>query len=569
MRSNMTGSWRYLAPCVSEKTPPCRAACPLGVPVSDFIEHIENGEINKAAAAILEENPMPSVCGRICVHPCEENCNRGLFDRSVAIHILERYAGDNCSSIKIKKERQKNKHIAIVGAGPSGLSAAYFLLRLGYRITIFEKNPEPGGILRYGIPGYRLPRDVLKRAIGNVLSLYPELRTRAVYGKDFTLKDLESFDAVFFGTGAQEGREIGLHSGHPREIISGIDLLRLIDMGDHAKIGNKIVIIGGGNTAIDAARSLLRLGRKPVILYRRDIEDMPAFKKEVSEALREGVLIETRAIVKEIVKEEGSIIGVSCARVNIDRNGKDGKPDKTALREIDNSRFFIEAENIVTATGEVPDLSIMPENIGCSEGKIGTDRYAMTSIPGIFAGGDLINQPHLVVHALASGKRAAISMDAWLCGASPPEFFGAIATGQDGLSFKEYSSIRSDLLKGKEILTGVPQSVCGIERINLDYFEHVERTREKKLPLSERINTFHEVHTGFDAKNSMSESARCFHCGRCVLCGNCITFCPDISITSSTKHKLIEIDFDYCKGCGLCSMECPRGVIGMKRSSVE
>ncbi len=564
MNANRTGSWRYLAPFVNLKIPPCQAACPLAVPVSEFIHLIESGKPADAAKTIINENPFPAVCGRICVHPCEDRCNRGQFDQNLAIHMLERYAGDNSSPIKTNVDIRNDKNIAIVGAGPAGLSAAYFLLRTGYHVTIFEANDEPGGIIRYGIPEYRMPRSDLKKALENVLSLKPELKTGMTLGKNLSFKDLESFDAVFLGTGAHRGKSPGIPLEKPGDIISGIDMLRRIAAGEHAWIGNRVIIIGGGNTAVDIARSLLRLGRRPVILYRRDIEDMPAFAKEVREALREGVEIEPRTIVKEILKEGSAIIGARCVKVEIEKNEKTGQ---TKFVELEGSYFFMEAENIVTATGEVPDLDFFPPDLKREGDKLYISETGMTSIPDIYAGGDLVVQPHLVVYALASGKKAAISIDASLNGLNPADVFPLIRIAGNGLSFGEYLHIRSRLIKKKNIQPGLPGGICGFEEINLDYFEHTERAREKKLPLSERISTFREVHASYDAGASLKESARCFHCGKCILCDNCMVYCPDISISEDKKKNHVTINYEYCKGCGICAEECPRGVIDMRRES--
>jgi 2-oxoacid:acceptor oxidoreductase delta subunit (pyruvate/2-ketoisovalerate family) len=564
MKANRTGSWRYLAPFVNLKNPPCRAACPLAVPVSEFIHLIETGRPNDAAKEIINENPFPAICGRICVHPCEDRCIRGQFDQGLAIHMLERYAGDNSYPLKINIDKLNDKNIAVVGAGPSGLSAAYFLLRMGYHVTIFEANDEPGGIIRYGIPEYRMPRSDLKKALENVLSLGPVLKTGTALGKNLSFSDLDKFDAVFLGTGAHRGKDTELHSQNPGDIISGIDMLRRIAFGEHAGIGSRVIIIGGGNTAIDTARSLLRIGKKPVILYRRGIEDMPAFAKEVREALREGIDIEPLALVKEIIKEGDKVIGARCVKVELD---KDDKTGKTNFTELENTYFFMEADNIVSATGEIPDLEIFPQGINWDGDKLFINEFAMTGMPRVYAGGDLVRQPHLVVHALASGKKAAISMDASFSGIDQAEAFRLINIAGNGLSFGEYLRIRPGLIRKKKMKPGLPADVCGFDEINLDYFDHAERAREKKLSLSERVNTFHEVHAGYDRGTSLNESGRCFHCGSCILCDNCIVYCPDISISENKKENHVVIDYEYCKGCGLCAEECPRGVIDMKRES--
>lgn len=566
MRENRTGSWRYLAPSVELKTSPCEAACPLAIPISDFILQVERGNLEEAAQIIRHESPFPTVCGRVCIHPCEYKCNRIKQDRSIAIHMLERFVGDHGSAPHLKPVDSSKKQVAIVGAGPAGLAAAYFLGILGYKTTIFEARDEPGGILRYGIPDYRMPVNILQQAVENALCYKPTLKTGTALGDNLSLDELDLFDAVFFSTGAAFGKTPGTALGQASGTVTGVELLGMIKREDYDSIGNRITIIGGGNTAIDVARSLLRLGRRPVILYRREIEDMPAFGKEVREALREGVDIKTGVVVDEIIEADGGVVGVRCSRVTFDRNSQDNRNTFNTLAD---SEFYLETDQVISAIGESPDLSILPGDLKQEEGKVAVDRFGRAGSKRFFAGGDLVNQPHLVVHALASGKRAAVSIDAMFSDFIIEEVDKAIVIADNGISFKRYLEVRQQLKSGIKVIVPSPGQVCGFDEINLDYFDDQERVRERKLSIGERANSFKEVHVGYGDDGAVSEAGRCYHCGHCILCDNCLIYCPDVSIRVDKQQKCVVVDYEYCKGCGLCAVECPRGVIKMEREVVK
>ena len=562
---NKTGSWRYLKPMVETKRSPCEAECPLAIPISDYMFKITNGELEKAAELVLYENPIPSVCGRVCIHPCESKCNREFLDRSVSIHMVERYVGDNANTT-LSKIDKSNKKIAVVGAGPAGLSAAYYLLLLGYKVTIFESSDELGGILHYIIPEYRLPKEDLKKSIKKIIDLGPEIKTGKTLGQNLSFDELEKFDAVFMGIGAWKGRKIDENRTDFDDVELGLDILNHLGKGKNDKIGKNVMIIGGGNTAIDVARSVLRIGNKPMILYRREMEEMPAFSQEIKEAIREGIEIKTSVVLKEIIRSENSVVGVKCVKVKFDKSSKEKRNDFT---EIEDSEFFLETDQVISAIGETPDTSIMKNDIDIKWGKVTVDEFGRTSIPKYFAGGDLIPQPHLVVNALASGKKAAISIDATMKEFDLEKVHSHITVVKNGVSFQHYLNLRKHLIEGSEYESDDLNVLCDPEKINHEYFPEMEKAKEKKLSIDERINSFSEVHLGYEKESAEYEASRCFNCGRCIECDNCVIFCPDVSIKQVPEKSQVGVNYDFCKGCGLCSEECPRGVIEMKKEVIK
>src|SRR4030043_781960 len=291
---NKTGAWRTQRPFYEDKTAPCNAACPAGNDIVSFIQKINQGDVEGAWSLIQEENPFPGVCGRGCFHPCESKCNRGRFDEPIAIHALERFVADLASqrSRKIEKisTREKEK-IAVIGSGPAGMSCAYHLAKLHYHVTVFESFPLTGGLLRIGIPSYRLPKEVLDREISQIEALGVEIRTGVSMGEDLKIENLKDYHAIFIATGAHRRRSLQIPGEKGRSVFSGLDLLKRINLDEKIKVGERVAIIGGGNTAIDVARSVIRLGKRVTILYRRSKEEMPAFEDEIVEAIEEGVEI--------------------------------------------------------------------------------------------------------------------------------------------------------------------------------------------------------------------------------------------------------------------------------------
>jgi NADPH-dependent glutamate synthase beta subunit-like oxidoreductase len=558
MEWNKTGAWRTQRPSYEEKTPPCSAACPAGNNISGFILKTAKGDWEGAWNLIGEENPFPGVCGRVCFHPCESKCNRGSFDEPIAIHALERFIADYGPrpSKKTGKDKEKRKEkVAIIGSGPAGMSCAYHLAKLRYHVTVFESLPLAGGMLRMGIPHYRLPRDVLDREISNIEALGVEIRTGVSLSEHLNLNDLKNYQAIFISTGAHQSRGLQITGEKEKGVLTGLDLLNKVNLRRRVKLGEKIAVIGGGNTAIDVARSLIRLGKKATILYRRSREEMPAFEEEILEALEEGVKI--KYLVNPIrVGQRDGLKRLECLRMEL------GEKDASGRRKpvpIPNSNLFIDADQVVIAAGEEIEASFLPEGLEKREGIVLTRRDGSTGIKGVFAGGDLASNQRTVAHAIGSGKKAAMAIDAFLQGKDPEEAIVQNLIG-DGPSL----SIFGYFHPGERLRNS---HVVAFEELNLDYFEPAKRQRESRSAVKERIKGFKEVSSTLSEDAAAEEAERCFGCGTCNECENCYVFCPDNSILKTGSILSHQVDYDFCKGCGICFTECPRGAISLKEEA--
>ncbi|MGQ9509102.1 MAG: NAD(P)-binding protein [Thermodesulfobacteriota bacterium] len=552
---NKTGAWRAQRPSYMDKTPPCNASCPVGNDIVSFIQKIIEEDFDGALRILKEENPLPGVCGRVCFHPCESRCNRSFFDEPIAIHALERFVADfgEIRERNINNWNEKGKaKIAIIGSGPSGLSCAYHLAKLHYSVTVFESFPLPGGMLRIGIPPYRLPREVLDREISMIKLMGVEIRTGVTLGKDLKWEDLGDYSGIFLATGAHISRTLRIPGEKRKGVSQGLDLLKKINSGKKIQLGEKVAIVGGGNTAIDVARAVIRLGKKATILYRRSKEEMPAFGEEISEALEEGVKI--RYLINPIkIHNEKGIKKLECLRMKL------GEKDETGRRRpvpIPNSNFFIEVDNLIIAAGEEVDYSFLPVRMGRKEGILLTERDGSIGIKGVFAGGDLTSNQRTVAHAIGSGKRAAIAMDCYFKGKDFEEAIHQTLIGEGpSISIFRYLHPEERLMDSH---------ILSFEELNMDYFETARRQRESKLPVKERIKGFKEITSTLPPSSALKEANRCFSCGTCNGCETCYVFCPDASIIKREDLFLREVDYDFCKGCGLCFTECPRGAITLK-----
>jgi 2-oxoacid:acceptor oxidoreductase delta subunit (pyruvate/2-ketoisovalerate family) len=558
MEWNKTGAWRAQRPFYEDKTPPCSAACPAGNDIVAFIQKITQGDFEGAWNLIKEENPFPRICGRVCFHPCESRCNRGDYDEPIAIHALERFVSDFASNLNKKIEKVsgvKKEKIAIIGSGPAGMSCAYHLAKLHYDVTVFESSSSAGGMLRSGIPSYRLPKNVLDREISNIEALGVEIRTGILFSEDLKLDGLKDYQAIFIATGAHRGRGLLIPGEKEKGVVSGLDLLRKINLGKKVKLGDKMAIIGGGNTAIDVARSVIRMGKKATILYRRSKEEMPAFEEEMMEAIEEGVKI--RYLVNPIrIQQKECLKRLECLRMEL------GEKDESGRRRpvpIPHSNFFIEADNVIIAAGEEIEVSFLPKGMERREGIVLTQRDGSTGIKGIFAGGDLTSNQRTVAHAIGSGKKAALAIDCYLKGMDSEEAIRQILIGE-GPSL----SIFRHLHPGERMMN---PHVVTFEELNMDYFEPSKRYTESKGLVKKRIKGFEEVTSTFTEGIALEEAERCFSCGTCNECENCYVFCPDASVIKTKQILSHQVDYDFCKGCGICFSECPRGVISLKEEA--
>ena len=550
-----TGSWRTIKPVFRIKTPPCNEACPAGVDIRGFISLMKSGQFEDAYQLYVEENPFPGVCGRVCFHPCEESCNRKDFDESVGINALERFLAD--FQIPIEKDRAPSgKQVALIGSGPGGLSCSYYLAKLGHRVTVFEALPLIGGLLRAGIPSYRLPSDIVQKEIGRLEELGIQFVTNHRVTKE-TWRTLEVFDAILLAHGAWDRPSFPFASGTIPEgsVINGLDLLKAVKLRETVSLGERVVIIGGGNTAVDAARVSLRLGASVTIVYRRSREEMPAFRAEVDEALDEGVKILFMTSPAGFQKDESGV-RIRCLRNRLSEADESGRP---APIPIEGSDSYIGADTVVSAIGEISDLSFLPPEIEIVHQLVRVNDMCSTGAKGVFACGDLIDQPRSVAHAIGSGKKAAIAIDCHLQGKSKEGLLERLKIGGKGsVSFKRYVS-GSSMSDSREVVH--------FEDLNPSYFPYKRRfLRPKRRSLGQ--NDFEELYGNLPKEMALGEAHRCFSCGFCYQCDNCYLLCPDGSVLlQQDGGSMNTVNYDYCKGCGICANECPVGIISMEREA--
>ena len=524
-RANKTGSWRTERPGYVHRLPPCNHGCPAGENCQQWLYHAEGGDYEAAWRQIMADNPLPAVMGRVCYHPCETACNRGELDEAVGINAVERFLGDEAIRRGWRVEvtaPPTGKRVLVVGAGPSGLSAAYHLALAGHAVTIYDAGPLPGGMMRFGIPRYRLPREILDAEIQRILDLGVTLECdRTVIDLRAEMRD-GGFDAAFLAVGAHISRRAYIPAGSATRMIDAVSVLRSMEGEEPPRLGRRVVVYGGGNTAMDVARTAKRLGaEEAVVVYRRTRERMPAHDFELEEALEEGVLVKWLSTIKRADGER-----VVIERMELD---EDGFPQPTG--ELDE----LDADSVVLALGQETDLSLLDgvPGLEITGGVVQVDERMMTGCPGVFAGGDMVPDERTVTVGIGHGKQAARCVDAWLRGETfehPPS--------PDVIAFGE---------------------------LNPWYYSDAPRTVRPQLEAARRASTFDEVVGGLDESNALFEARRCLSCGNCFACDNCYGVCPDNAVIKLDEPGpyAYEIDLDFCKGCGLCAAECPCGAIEM------
>lgn len=533
MSFNRTGSWRYLRPIYQEKLAPCRGACPAGNDLPHALALIAEGKLIEAWKLFRETNPLPGVCGRVCSHPCETACNRKDYDEAISIAALERRAADACFDLKGEApsaERRKER-VAIVGSGPAGLSCTYFLAKAGYPVTVFEADSELGGMLRLGIPPYRLPRDVLDKEIEDIVRLGAGFVANTRVGEDVALETLwQRYDAVFIASGAQRSRLLQIPGEEDASVLTGLAFLKSANVGQGVSLGQTVLVIGGGNTAIDAARTALRLKAHPLIVYRRSRTEMPAVPEEIEEAEHEGVQFIFQAAPQAIRRVDGAL-EVELIRMRLEEvRGSSAESRRRRPIPIPGSQFVLHADSVLKAVGEEPELSFVAESMETSAGIVMNNPQGLLGRAGVFIGGDARSGPSTVAGAIASGREVARMIERYLQ--------------------KEHRSKRAVKLEEADF-----------ERLHLDYFAHQSRAQTPTLPVGKRLGNLSEVKASLSENSARAEAQRCFSCGVCNFCDNCRVFCPDIAI--SRTNGTYEVDLEYCKGCGICVQECPRGVISL------
>ncbi|MGD8278698.1 MAG: FAD-dependent oxidoreductase, partial [Gemmatimonadota bacterium] len=563
--ANHTGSWKYIRPVYRDRIAPCNERCPVGIDIEGYMNLVRQDRMEEAIDVLLRENPMPAVTGRVCHHPCELACNRDTFDEPVSIHAVERALGDHWLSMPARPaaERVHEETVAVVGSGPAGLSCAYHLARMGYAVTVFDDAEEPGGMLRQGIPEYRLPRTILDAQIERIRAEGVEFRTGVRLGNGVGWEALRGFDALFIGTGAHRSKPLGLPGEDGPGILAGLDFLKTVNRHHWPEIGRKVVVVGGGNTAMDCARTARRLGAHVVVAYRRTRAEMPAIPQEIDEAEREGVEFVFLAAPVAFLSEDGALEAVECTRMEL------GEPDASGRRRpvpIEDSRFTIPADTVLKATGEDVELEQLPAGVtgrsGVEKGYFGEVRRVadqdgggaggvvhaalLMKLPVIFAGGDAAGDERTVAHALGAGKRAAIGIDRKFRERGRVRARRASPDGsgdEDRMAnllgtWKEKA--RSELTLGPEGNVSVTRwrgddpvhrespvnDVVSPELMNMEHFAHVRRHEDRHLP-AEALSGFGEVNLGLELEAALEEARRCLNCGVCNQCELCLIFCSD------------------------------------------
>ena len=562
--------------CWFEENIRCENACPVNTRAPQYISAIREENYNLAFELNRWDNLFPAILGRICVHPCEEKCRRGLLiDFPISICSLKRAAADfkTHTSQKETMIKKRDKKVAVIGAGPSGLSAANDLARLGYSVTIYESFHIPGGMLNVGIPPYRLPREVVHQAIEEVQRLGVEIITGTPIGKELILENLRrKYNAVYIAAGAHKAEKLGISGEDLQGVIHGVTFMRMVNLEKDLEIGSRVAVVGGGNTAMDAARSSLRLGAKEVfILYRRTREEMPVDPRELEQVEEEGIKVHYLTSPIQVLSKDG--IKVSRLRCIRNRLGESEKDGRRRPIPIEGTEFDIDIDLLIPAVSQSPDISFLPEEIGLEISK--WDRLSVnpetfeTNVHGIFAGGDFVTGPRDVIRVIADGRKAALSIHTYLSGEvfekSPPYF------------------------------TPIPEV-----QIEPD-LEKVPRQRIDTLPIKERRSIVREVELGFSKEAAVKEALRCLQCHiftifdrtKCILCGGCVDICPKNcfrmarldeiegderfsavvkslygeSLEETERNNLATAmikDESRCIQCGLCAKRCPTGTITME-----
>ena len=533
-----TGQWATQRPRRQQLVPPCNHLCPAGNDVQGFLHALAAERADEALEILLRTSPFPGICGRVCPAPCMDNCNRIGLDGAVNVRQLERYAGDH-GHVDIEPPKPRPEWIGIVGSGPAGLSAAYQLARFGYRVTVYEGGPAAGGLLRSGIPEFRLPERVVDMEIGRITALGVEIKTDQPVDRSELFELARVHDALLVATGLQELRSLKLGAGNALAVDQGIDFLDRVRAQQMTVDGEDVLVVGGGNTAIDAARSALRLGaRSTTILYRRTRSEMPAIREEVDEAIAEGVAMEflTQPVALspgEPPDGERPTHRLTCRRMQL------GEPDTSGRRapfEISGSDFTLAGHRVILALGQSPDLTVFPEGTEVREGQ---KLLGLLEKP-VFAIGDLATGDGTVAGAIGSGRRSAYHIHETL-------------SGELLADRREHAVSRRQVDVWKD-------EVINADAMKLHLFERQPSLKGVELAAHSRITTFDEVHAGLDDTN---EAKRCLSCGVCNECDRCVTYCPEGVLKRVGSDYVF--DYSFCKGCSVCASECPRNVIFMSQ----
>ena len=519
-----TGPIRERRPIYVDLQPPCNHACPAGENVAGWLAEVRAGRYQEAWRILVNDNPFPAVHGRVCYHPCESDCNRDQLDSAVSIHAVERFLGDQA----LREDwplpgaaSSSGKRALIVGAGPSGLAAGYHLARLGHAVEIHDAGPLPGGMMHFGIPAYRLPREELMREVQRIERLGVKLVLNHKVEDLLEEKAAGNFDAVFVAIGADVARHIDIPVRDAAQILDAVTFLHDVGSGERPRLGRRVVVYGGGNTAMDAARTAKRLGAtETLVVYHRDRAHMAARAFEADEALEEGIQIRWLTSIKEI---SGTALTVEVVEL-----GPDGAPQPTGRFET------LEADAVVLALGQQTDSGFLKRVAGIEcrpDGTVAVEPNMMTGHPGIFAGGDMVPGDRTITSAVGHGKRAALAIDAWLCGA-----------------------------------VNVPapkHPIASFEMLHLPVYSDAERREQAHLAAATRTTGFAEVVAGLTEAQAIYEAQRCLSCGTCFECDQCFAGCPEKAIEKLGPGQRYRYHYERCTGCAVCFEGCPVHAIEM------
>ncbi len=523
--ANKTGSWRVERPVYVDRLPPCNDACPAGENVQGWLYQAEEGAYEAAWRTLVEDNPMPAIMGRVCYRPCETACNRAKLDEALGINAVERFLGDEAMAagweLPAPATHPHPRRVLVVGAGPAGLAAAYHLRRLGHHPTLVDASEHPGGMMRYGIPRYRLPREILDFEVDRLLALGIDLECNHRVDDLAAAMADGGFDATVLAIGAQVGRRTYIPAGDSAKILDAVSLLHSMEGEEPPRLGRRVIVYGGGDTAMDAARTAKRLGAtEALVLYRRTPERMPAHPSEVEEALEEGVQMRWLSTITAV--QDGKLV---VEHMELDDSAF---PRPTGAFE------EVPADALVLALGQDCDLSLLSSlpDVKVAEGLVDVGGDLMTGHPGLFATGDAVSDERTVTTAIGHGKLAARAAATWL--------------------------------EGRQWQHPPRHQLADFEHLNPWYYADAPKTLRPRLELARRISTFDEVEGGLDETHALFEARRCLSCGNCFECDNCFGVCPDNAVLKLGPGRRYRFDYDFCKGCGICVNECPCGAIVME-----
>jgi NADPH-dependent glutamate synthase beta subunit-like oxidoreductase len=531
-----TGTWRSALAQHIRAPSPCHAACPVQGDIAEWIGRARSRDFRGAWDILTRHNPFPAIAGRICHHPCETACNRASFDESLAICRLERFVGDQALAegwFFARPPVERQERVAVVGGGPSGLSAAFHLRRFGYAVTLIESAPKLGGLMRYGIPPYRLPRPILDGEIARIVALGIDVRCGVALNDHADFERLRvDYDAVYLAIGARRQKRLPQLDYARPWVMEGADYLARANAGDPPALGRHVVVIGGGSAAFDVARSARRLGHEVTILALESTAQLPAQREEIAEALEEGIRLHAGAMLTAAVESGAAGVSLRCVQVRFEAGAGRGEFKATPVAD---SEFSLTADAVVVSIGQDPDLAPLRSSLDCKGSLLKVDARQATNLESVYAGGDMSSMARFVTEAIGMGQRAAQEIDRALGGSAAGAAVAAAA-----------------------------EPMVGIGAINTYYYPMQGRATERRLDASGRLASGAEVQVGFDLEQALAETGRCFSCGTCTFCDNCVIYCPDLAVRRLPDGGAgYVVDGDYCKGCGICVKECPTGSMKM------